>query len=303
MTNATQHVSVIIPTYNHGHLIGEAIASLRAQTFTRWEAIVVNNFSQDNTEMVVEGFRDDRIRLLNFNNHGIIAAARNHGAANARAPVLAFLDSDDVWYPRKLAACLAKLDEGFDLVCHAENWDGKNRRRREVHYGPDARAGYERLLFEGNCLSTSAVVMKTSLFSAVGGFSEDASLVTAEDYDLWMEVSRGGARIGFLDEVLGEYRIHGANASKALLRHLDAEIAVIENHFVEFAAPDLLTRLRMRRRRALAYYGAGRGFQAAGDYREAWRWFARAYRESPFILRLHAAVLLNLLAPLRKVFA
>jgi hypothetical protein len=84
------------------------------------------------------------------------------------------------------------------------------------------------------------------------------------------------------------------------LRHLDAEIAVIESHFARFASPGWLTRSRMRRRRALAFYGAARGFQSAGESREAWRWFARAYRESPFILRMHAAVILNLLAPLRR---
>ncbi|MBI4191169.1 MAG: glycosyltransferase [Betaproteobacteria bacterium] len=296
-------VSVVIPTYNHAQFLGQALRSVLAQTCAGWEAIVVNNYSQDNTAEIVAAFDDPRIQLVNFRNHGIIAASRNHGVQLARAELVAFLDSDDVWYPRKLECCLARLEEGYDLVCHGEAWTTDGAPARNMFYGPEARAAYRSLLFNGNCISTSAVVVKKTVLRQAGGFNEDARFVTVEDYDLWLRLSRAGARIGFVREILGEYRIHGANASKALLRHLEAEIAVIESHFAALAALDWITRLRIRRRRALAYYGTARGFQTAGDYREAWRWFARAYRESPFILRMHAAVLLNLLAPLRRAFA
>jgi glycosyltransferase involved in cell wall biosynthesis len=303
MPSPTPAVSVVIPTYNHAQFLRHALESVLAQTFPDWEAIVVNNYSEDDTVAIVESFNDPRIRLVNFRNHGIIAASRNHGVQLARADLVAFLDSDDVWYSRKLERCLDAIAQGFDLVCHGETWTTDGAPARNVFYGPEARATYRALLFDGNCISTSAVVVKKSVVREAQGFSEDPRFVTVEDYDLWLRLARNGARIGFVREILGEYRIHGANASKALLRHLDAEIAVIESHFSRFAAPGLLTRLRMRRRRALANYGAARGFQAAGDYREAWRWFARAYRESPFILRMHAAVLLNLLALLRRAFA
>ena len=303
MPGATPVVSVVIPTYNHAQFLRAALQSVLAQSTVDWEAIVVNNFSQDETIEIVAAFEDSRIRLVNFRNNGIIAASRNHGVQLAHADLVAFLDSDDVWYPRKLERCLDAIAQGFDLVCHGEAWTTGAAPARNMFYGPAARAAYRALLFDGNCISTSAVVVKKSILWDAQGFSENPRFVTVEDYDLWLRLARDDARIGFVREILGEYRIHGANASKALLRHLDAEIAVIESHFAEFAAPGWLTRLRMRRRRALAYYGAARGFQKAGDYREAWRWFARAYRESPFILRMHAAVLLNLLGPLRRALA
>lgn len=303
MPGATPAVSIVIPTYNHAQFLAQALQAVLAQTCTAWEAIVVNNYSQDNTQDVVAAFNDPRIRLVNFRNNGVIAASRNHGVQLAQADLVAFLDSDDVWYPRKLELCLDAIGNGFDLVCHGEVWTTENAPARKMFYGPAARAAYRALLFNGNCISTSAVVVKKSNLREAQGFCEDPRFVTVEDYDLWLRLARNGARIRFVREILGEYRIHGANASKALLRHLDAEIAVIESHFVGFAAPNWLTRLRMRRRRALAYYSAARGFQAAGDSRDAWRWFAHAYRESPFILRMHAAVLLNLLAPLRRAFA
>lgn len=293
-------VSVIIPTYNHARFLRPALASVRAQTFTDWEAIVVNNHSEDDTVEVVAAFNDPRIRLVNFRNHGVIAASRNEGLRQASGNLIAFLDSDDTWHPHKLERCVEALTDGLDLVCHGEDWTREGAPPRPMHYGPAPRARYERLLYNGNCISTSAVVLRRAWLERAGGFREEARFVTAEDYDLWLRLARDGARIGFVRDILGEYRIHGANASRALLRHMDAELAVIEDHFATLPAGGVATRLRTRRRRALVYYGAGRGFQAAGETDEAWRWFRRALRESPFILRLYAAALLNALAPLRR---
>ena len=296
-------VSVVIPTYNHAQFLGPALQSVREQTFAGWEAIVVNNYSEDNTADVVAACNDPRIRLVNLRNHGVIAASRNEGIRLANGELIAFLDSDDIWYPQKLAHCVEALEHGFDLVCHGENWTKENSPPRAMHYGPAPRAAYPRLLFNGNCISTSAVVVRKQSLERVQGFREEPRFITAEDYDLWLRLARDGARIGFVHEILGEYRIHEGNATKALLRHLDAELAVIGDHFAALATHGPLARLRMRRRRALVYYGAGRGFQGAGDRRESWHWFGRALQESPFILRLYAAAALNLVAPLRQLFA
>ena len=296
-------VSVVIPTYNHAQFLRQALDSVRAQTLADWEAIVVNNYSDDNTIEVVASFGDPRIRLVNFHNHGVIAASRNEGVRLAAGELIAFLDSDDIWHPRKLARCVDAIAGGLDLVCHGEDWTQEGAPPRRMFYGPAARASYARLLFNGNCISTSAVVVHRQSLARVGCFREEPRFVTAEDYDLWLRLARDGARIGFVDEILGEYRMHGGNASKALLRHLEAELAVINDHFTALAPAGLIAGLRMRRRRALVYYGAGRGFQAAGNPREAWHWFGRALRESPFILRLYAAALLNAAAPVRRLFA
>src|SRR3989304_1110083 len=111
-------VTVVIPTYNHAHFLREALQSVRAQSFSEWEAVVVNNYSEDDTIAVVESFADPRIRLENFRNNGIIAASRNRGIALARGKYLAFLDSDDLWLPEKLACFISHLDGGFDVFCH-----------------------------------------------------------------------------------------------------------------------------------------------------------------------------------------
>src|SRR6266508_3844467 len=119
--------------------------------------IVVNNQSTDDTVRVVQSFADDRIRLVEIQNHGVIAASRNRGLSLARAQVVAFLDSDDLWYSQKLERCLSALDPSVDVVCHAEVWTKNGQAVRKVRYGPERRATFQSMLYEGNCVSTSAV--------------------------------------------------------------------------------------------------------------------------------------------------
>ncbi len=286
-------ISIVIPTYNHAHFLRTALDSIRAQTFGDWEAIVVNNFSEDDTIGVVQSYDDSRIRLVNFANHGIIAASRNHGLSLTQAPFVAFLDSDDFWYPEKLQRCMDKLAQGYDLVCHAEVWVGPGERKRTVRYGPAARATYESLLLDGNCISTSAVAVRREWLELAGGFSVQPEFVTAEDYELWLKLARDGARMGFDDEVLGEYLIHEGNQSRAALRNIQAVMAVFEHH--RSALEGRTSAGRLRRREAVILYSGARGLQDSGQYRQAWPHFIKAVLRYPWVPRFYAAMLLNAL--------
>ena len=95
-------VSVVMPTYNHAQYIGEAITSVLNQDYQNLELIIVDNFSEDNTEAIVNGFNDQRIQYYQFANNGIIAASRNYGITKASGEFIAFLDSDDIWKEGKL---------------------------------------------------------------------------------------------------------------------------------------------------------------------------------------------------------
>ena len=94
-------VSILTPTYNRADLLPRAVRSVLAQTFGDWELLVVDDGSTDGTGEVLEAFRDARIRYLPRSHRGI-AASRNDALANATAPLIAFLDSDDFWDPQKL---------------------------------------------------------------------------------------------------------------------------------------------------------------------------------------------------------
>ncbi len=286
-------ISIVVPTFNHASFLKAALDSICAQTYLHWQAIVVNNFSTDNTLDIVAGFNDDRIRLINFHNGGVIAASRNHGIHHATGQFVAFLDSDDVWYPEKLAACVLALQDGNDLVCHGELWVGESTRTRKMLYGPRSRATYNKLLYRGNCISTSATVVRRSILVALNGFSERIDFVTAEDYDLWLRIARTTKFIEFIPEVLGEFRRHGGNASNAVLRNMSAELSVLADHFSR-QDPSILNRLKQRQRRGRAYYGAGRGLDASGDSGPAFRQFIRSFALTPFNVRLYPAIILTL---------
>jgi teichuronic acid biosynthesis glycosyltransferase TuaG len=298
---ASPLVSVVIPTYNHAQFLRAAIQSVIDQTFTDWEAVVVNNYSEDDTVQIVSSFNDTRIRLVNFRNCGVIAASRNHGMSLAISKAIAFLDSDDVWYPKKLQRCMDALGDQADVVCHGEAWVKESGPPRVVMYGPQSRTRYLSLLYDGNCLSTSAIVVRKSALDKVGGFSEDPQMVTAEDYELWLRLAREGCSFVMIDEVLGEYRLHGGNQSKAVMRNLGAELAVLRKHFSGIASQGRQSSWRSRKRLALAYYGAARGLQADGQHVAALRWFACSWVMCPCILRAYAAVLISVFGFFRNL--
>lgn len=284
-------VSVVIPTYNHAAFIGTALSSVRAQSFADWEVLVINNHSTDDTVRIIDEFRDARIRRIDFANRGVIGASRNTGIREARGEFVAFLDSDDQWLPDKLTRSLARLEQGAGLVCHAEHWTGAGI-ERAVRYGPIARASYDQLLFLGNCLSTSAVTVRTAALRACGGFREDAKFVTAEDYDLWLRLARDGVRFDFIDDVLGKYVLHADNQMRAIRRNTDAVMAVVEDHFGTLD-PALRDSRRMQRRRGGVLYSGARGLQDSHQRAEAFALYRESWERWPWNWKLYAGLLTN----------
>ncbi len=284
-------VTVIIPTYNQAHFLRDALQSLCAQTFTNWEAIVINNFSVDETVAVVDSFADSRIQLENFRNNGIIAASRNRGIALARGKYIAFLDSDDTWYPNKLAKCLEQFDDDIGLVCHGLRWFGDQE--KDIFCGPKERATFDRLLNEGNCITTSATVVCKDMVEMVGCFSEDPTIVTSEDYHLWIKFARANIGMRFIKEILGQYRVHSESQSSSVLRHLNSVLCVVNEFFPEKKSRNFKIRMRLRRRFAIAYYSAGRAMQRNGQYTQSWRLLFRAIGHSPFFVKSYIAILLG----------
>jgi glycosyltransferase involved in cell wall biosynthesis len=224
-------ISVIIPTYNHAHFLKEALKSVLDQSYTKFEVLVIDNHSTDNTEEMVLSFSDPRIRLLKIHNKGVIAASRNLGISKANGSLVAFLDSDDYWFPDKLKKASSLFHEGYDVVCNSEVWTTDEKTIKTKSYGPKLKATYESLLFRGNCVSTSAVVVKKRCLIDAGGFSEKRSFITVEDYDLWLKLSKDKCNYAFIQEPLGIYRIHYSNQSRNVLYQMKAELSVINSHF------------------------------------------------------------------------
>ncbi|MGO9622289.1 MAG: glycosyltransferase family 2 protein [Desulfobaccales bacterium] len=193
-------LSVIIPTYNRAPLVKEAVASVLAQTWRDFEVLVVDDASRDGTAEALAVF-GSRIRLLRSPARLGVAAARNLGVTAARGQWLAFLDSDDLWRPEKLARQMAYLAGLPELVlCQTEEtWE---RRGLKVNQ-PRSHGKIGGWIFfpslERCLVSPSAVVLHRTVFQKHGGFDEN--LPAAEDYDLWLRLS-WRYQIGLLPEAL-----------------------------------------------------------------------------------------------------
>ena len=292
MTNSPL-VSIVIPTYNHAPMLQRALATVVEQTHKNWNAIVVNNFSTDNTLEVVAAFNDPRIQCVNFRNNGVIGASRNEGIALATGKYVAFLDSDDTWFPTKLEQCVEILESGSDLVCHAEYWIDESGKSRLVAYGPSEAATHHNLIYKGNRISTSATVVRAALLKEVNGFDISPELISTEDYDLWIRLAAKSDKFAFISEPLGEYHRHDNNVSANIEKHLAAELALLAKHFS--ANTRFENMIARRRRKALAYYGAGRSLHRTRNHFLALQKYFRSLVIWPISLRLYAAVMLSLM--------
>jgi len=193
-------LSVIIPTYNRAPLVKEAVASVLAQTWRDFEVLVVDDASRDGTAEALGAF-GSWIRLLRSPSRLGVAAARNLGISAARGQWLAFLDSDDLWRPEKLARQMAYLAGLPELVlCQTEEtWE---RQGLKVNQPRSHRKIGGWIFFQSleRCLvSPSAVILHRTVFQEHGGFDE--GLPAAEDYDLWLRLS-WRYQIGLLPEAL-----------------------------------------------------------------------------------------------------
>jgi len=192
-------VSVIIPTYNRYAFLQEAVESVRSQTFSDFEIIIVDDCSEDGTEEAFSGCAD--IRYVRLEERGFPSGARNRGAEAAQGGYIAFLDSDDLWNREKLEKQMEFFREHPGIrICHTdEQWirNGRKVNQRKKH---EKCGGYifSRCL-ERCIISPSAVCMEKRLFREYGGFDE--TIEVAEDYHLWLRVT-AREKIGFIPEKL-----------------------------------------------------------------------------------------------------
>jgi glycosyltransferase involved in cell wall biosynthesis len=197
--------SIVLPTYNRARTLPRAIASVMAQDEPDFELIIVDDASTDGTERWLAGVTDPRIRVLRCDRNGGPSAARNRGLAAARAPVTAFLDSDDVFYPNRLRVPLAAFACESDLVCTLSSSVKQIRDKKQPALVPDVKlacAAFEWALF---CdligVETTSITVRTEPARAVGGFCE--ALRRTEDREFLIRLARTGA-VRLLPDVLWE---------------------------------------------------------------------------------------------------
>jgi peptidoglycan/xylan/chitin deacetylase (PgdA/CDA1 family) len=222
------HVSVVIPAFNRAETIAETFDSLLAQSFEDWEAVVVDDGSHDTTADIVSAYaaRDRRFRLHRQANAGV-SAARNTGIAEATAPWLMFLDADDWLAPDALTRLSAAAAQDRDVTLAV---GGSVQMLSDGSQQPEETPPSEEelfLTFARTCaFSIHACIVQTARVRAVGGF--DDTLVTCEDWDLWLRIARTLPRLARVRENVAYYRIRDGSASRAPQRLLLDGLRVIE---------------------------------------------------------------------------
>ena len=300
-------VSIITPTYNHAPYVGRCLESVLAQTEPRWETIVIDDGSTDETAEIIGHFTDARIRYVSQSHRGIagLGDAYNLALRMARGEYVAILEGDDFWPQDKLERQLPAFEDpevvlSWGLAAETDP-AGKTQRvhpergrlRRHQH---KTAAQTVQLLLEGNCIPACTVLCRKGALLAVGGFHQPEGLPNV-DYPTWLQLCRVG-RFAPVDRIVGFYRRHdrqvSATMSKEMLRNLDVGPA-----FVEALDDRERTRLGVsvdaarrfaRRSRAMADSAAGRVALREGRRRAAAAYFRRALRQGGTAIRLRAMI-------------
>jgi len=274
-------VTVVIPTRDRAQLLPQAIESVLQQTLTAWELIIVDDGSTDHTADVAAAFTvDPRVCYVRQDPRGV-SAARNHGASRARAPFLAFLDSDDRFLPGALAALLeafgantgtAMTIGGYDRI------DEKGRVLGQRRQWEESGLSLEGWLF--NCLAINgSVLLRRDWFERVGGFDPDCP--PAEDWDLFLRLAAAAAPMAFVRRSVVQYRQHAGNSVKDLARQHEGSLRVLRKFFDGQPAPTAaIASLRSRAFGWMYAVSARRAF-LAGDFDDAERYLRQAVACDP----------------------
>jgi len=226
-------VSVIVPAFRAASTVGRALVSIAAQTAKPEEVLVVDDGSNDGTfeaarEMSrrMEGVELVVIRQANAG----AGVARNRAIAEARQPILAFLDADDEWLPEKLERSIAELEkDGRVLVAHNYIRAG-DRDETVVDCVRNFAAGDPFVsLYRRGYIATSTVVARKETVDAVGGF--DTGLATGQDFDLWLKMlAPPGTPFAVFPEALTRYHISPSGITANTARRLACCLDIADRH-------------------------------------------------------------------------
>ncbi len=223
-------VSVVIPVYDGGRFIRDAVNSVLNQTFKDYEIIVVDDGSVDDTKEVLSSY-GNRIKYIYQSNRGV-SAARNRGIRASKGEYIAFLDQDDLWLPRKLELQVKYLGEHPTVglvfsdtqsvaVGKLPAFDRRFVNKRAFQISRPHRGKVFRDLFVQNFVPTLTVVVRKICFDKVGLF--DPSVDSAEDYDMWLRIARFFS-LDYIDQPLATYRMHAQSLIHNVEKHLESMI-------------------------------------------------------------------------------
>jgi glycosyltransferase involved in cell wall biosynthesis len=231
-TSGDEHnllASVVIPNYNHGQYVGNAIRSVLGQEYRDFEIIVVDDGSTDNSRDVVAQF-GDQVRYIWQENQGL-SAARNTGLEAAKGAYIGLLDADDMYEPDFLSSLVSVLEANPDadgIFCGYRFVDHLNNPLPQVEARLIPDGQLYRALLDGNFLVPESMLVRRRCYKNVGLFDE--TLRACEDWDMWLRITSRHKIVG-TTKVLTRHRILPGSMSADPIRMFSNRVAVVEKHF------------------------------------------------------------------------
>lgn len=208
-------VSIITPAYNAEMYIKFTIESVLHQDYENWEMVIVDDSSKDNTKLIVDEFMrlDSRIKLISLSENKGVAYARNIGLKEAKGKYVAFLDSDDLWYPYKLSTQIDFMKKnGYVFTFSSyEIIDSDGKKKLGVVNAPQ-KVDYNRLL-KGNPIGCLTVVLDREKIGNIA-----MPNIKHEDYATWLEITKRGFVAYGISEPLALYRKSKTSVSSNKLK-------------------------------------------------------------------------------------
>ena len=243
-------VSVVVPVFNRARMVGTAIDSaLRAADGLPVEVIVVDDASTDDTWASLQAIGDSRVRALRLERNGGQSAARNHGLDIARGRYVKFLDSDDVLLPDHLAAEVAALEGGADIVM--SGWCEEEADGSRTYFEPPP--AFESVV--DDVLAGRAVPTSAALYRRRAGWRWDPALRKLDDWDYFCQAALGATRVVSVPGPAYVMRHHGGVRATAvsMLANAREHHRILQKIEERLAAEGRLTDAR-KRRLAQYYY-------------------------------------------------
>ena len=200
-------ISVILDNYNYAEFLPQAIESVLTQTFRDFELIIVDDGSTDNSREIIEKYNDNRIVTV-FKENGGQTSAFNDGFKAVSGCVIAFLDSDDYWYPQKLEKII-QAHRTSNIVQHYLAENGKNVYRK-ITSGVDWSAALLEYGYMYQHSPTSALSFKREVLTPFFPLTDSEYMRGYADGCILM-LAMTQAKVVCIDDILGFYRVHGKN--------------------------------------------------------------------------------------------
>lgn len=209
LKNLNEKISIIIPTFNRGNLIGNSIKSVLNQTYKNFEVIVVDDGSTDNTKEEINKIEDKRVRYIKLEKNAGGSNARNIGINNANGKYISFQDSDDIFYPSKLEEQIQNLinkNSNLDFCkikvifnSSYSQFYPNSRQEKSIRQGDI----FNELISKGNFISTQAILIRKKFMLK---YMFDSNMPRLQDYELILRMIPK-VKISYTKKVLVELHI------------------------------------------------------------------------------------------------